>query len=127
MEELSVESFETWNNWAQTIAFGLAALAGLILFGHIMKLSSMKDAKSKYDYINRSEINILLTAGIFLIIGTSFYLNGTIQELTILTLFTRVFVSIMMGLILYVIIQNLLKFYYPFYIEQRLYFTDSII
>ena len=120
MEELSVESFETWNNWAQTIAFGLAALSGLILLGHIMKLSSMKDAKSKYDYINRSEINILLTAGIFLIIGTAFYLNGSIQELTILTLFSRVFVSIMMGLILYVIIQNLLKFYYPFYIEQRL-------
>jgi hypothetical protein len=120
MEELSVESFETWNNWSQTIAFGLAALAGLIFLGHIVKLSSVKDAKTKYDYINRSEISVLLTMGIFLIVGGAFYANASIQELTILTLFMRVFMSIMMGLIIYVIIQNLLKFYYPFYIERRL-------
>jgi DNA-directed RNA polymerase subunit RPC12/RpoP len=120
MEELSVESFETWNNWSQTIAFGLAALSGLIFLGHVLKLGSLNDAKTKYDYINRSEINVLLTVGIFLIIGAGFYFNSAIQELTIMTLFVRVFMTIMMSLIMYVIIQNLLKFYYPFYIERRL-------
>jgi DNA-directed RNA polymerase subunit RPC12/RpoP len=120
MEELSVESFETWNTWAQYIAMAFAALAGLIVLGHIIRLGGTRDAKKKYDYINRSEINTLLAAGVVLIIGGAFYFNSNIVELTILMVFVRVFVTIMMGLIMGVIIHNLLKFYYPFYIERRL-------
>lgn len=120
MEETSVQSFATWNMWAQYIAFGLAAISVLILLGHLIKLGATSDSKSKYDYINRSEINILMTCGVLLIIAGGFYANSNITELTVLWLFVRIFVTISMGLIIGVVIQNLLKFYYPFYIEKRL-------
>ena len=120
MEETSAQSFETWNTWAQYIAYGLTGLAVLIFLGHIIKLATTSDSKAKYDYINRSEIGVLLTSSIFLISAGAFFANSLIAELTVLWLFVRLFVTICMGLIIGVIIQNLLKFYYPFYIEKRL-------
>ncbi len=120
MNATSVQSFETWNTWALYIAYGLSGLAILIFLGHIIKLAATSDSKTKYDYINRSEISILMTASIFLIAAGGFFANSFISELSILWLFVRLFVTICMGLIIGVIIQNLLKFYYPFYIEKRL-------
>lgn len=120
MNTTSTQSFEAWNMWAQYIAYGLAALSVIILIAHILKLAATSDSKTKYDYINRSEINILMTCSVLLIIGGGFYANSYITELSILWLFVRLFVTISMGLIIGVIVQNLLKFYYPFYIEKRL-------
>jgi len=120
MEETSTQSFETWNMWAQYLAFGLAVISLLILLGHILKLAATSDSKSKYDYINRSEINILMTCSVLLIIAGGFYANSFISQLGMLWLFVRIFVTVSMGLIIGVIVQNLLKFYYPFYIEKRL-------
>ncbi len=120
MEETSTQSFEAWNMWAIYIAYGLAALSVIILIAHILKLSATSDSKTKYDYINKSEINILMTCSVLLISAGGFYANAYITELSILWLFVRLFVTISMGLIIGVIVQNLLKFYYPFYIEKRL-------
>lgn len=120
MAESLMESFDAWNMWAKYIAYALTGVSLLIFLGHVLKLATTSDSKTKYDYINRSEINILMTCGILLIIAGGFYANSFIGELNILWLFVRVFVTISMGLIIGVIIQNLLKFYYPFYIEKRL-------
>ena len=120
MEETSLQSFESWNMWAQYIAFILAGLSVLIFLGHLIKLAATSDSKTKYDYINRAEINILMTSAVILIVAGGFFANSNITELNTLWLFVRVFVTISMGLIIGVIVQNLLKFYYPFYIEKRL-------
>ncbi|TRX62779.1 hypothetical protein FNH22_01400 [Fulvivirga sp. M361] len=120
MDETSIQSFESWNTWTQYAAFCLVGLSILIFLGHLIKLSSTGDSKTKYDYINRNEINILMACGVLLILAGASYANSFISELTTLWLFVRVFVTISMGLIIGVIIQNLLKFYYPFYIEKRL-------
>ncbi len=120
MTETSTQSFEAWNMWAQYIAYGLAGLSVLILIAHLIKLATTSDSKTKYDYINRTEINVLMTCSVILIIGGGFYANSYIVELGILWLFVRLFVTISLGLIIGVIVQNLLKFYYPFYIEKRL-------
>jgi hypothetical protein len=120
MEETSTQSFEAWNMWAQYIAYSLAGLSVIILIAHIIKLAATSDSKTKYDYINRSEINILMACSVLLIIGGGFYANSYIVELSILWMFVRLFVTVSMGLIIGVIVQNLLKFYYPFYIEKRL-------
>jgi hypothetical protein len=120
MEESLTQSFEAWNMWAQYLAYGLAVLSVVILIAHILKLAATSDSKTKYDYINRKEINILMACSVLLIVGGGFYANSYIVELSILWLFVRLFVTISMGLIIGVIVQNLLKFYYPFYIEKRL-------
>ncbi|MEM1406444.1 MAG: hypothetical protein AAGG59_06700 [Bacteroidota bacterium] len=120
MEDPSLQSYESWNMWAQYIAFILAGLSVLILLSHLIKLAATSDSKTKYDYINRAEINFLMTSAIILIVAGGFFANSNVTELGVLWLFVRVFVTVSMGLIIGVIVQNLLKFYYPFYIEKRL-------
>lgn len=119
MEEIAAQ-YESWNKLAQNIAFGAWGLAVLIVLGHLLKLAITSDPKSKYDYINKSEINLLWIASIILIIGCCFFANSGITELNTLWIVVRLFITISMGLIAALIVQNLLKFYYPFFIEKRL-------
>ena len=120
MEQVQVQDFSSWNAMAKNIAYGAWAIAVLIVIAHVIRLATMNDAKVKYDFINRSEIKTLWIASIILIIGCCFYANSNITELSILWVFVRTFVTVCMGLIVALIIQNLLKFYYPFFIEKRL-------
>ena len=60
-------SLEGWNSIAIYIAAGFAGIGVLIMLVHWMKLSSTKDFKAKYDYINAKEINLLWTTSIALI------------------------------------------------------------
>lgn len=92
----------------------------MIVLGHLIKLSITKEAKEKYDYINKSEINLLWIASVILVIGCCFFANSNISELNALWIFVRLFVTVSMGLIVALVIQNLLKFYYPFFVEKRL-------
>lgn len=112
--------FASWNNLAANIAYFGWALGLLIIVGYMVRLASIGDSKDKYDFINRHEINWLWVAAISIIAGTCFYANSSIISITWLWIFVRVFVSISMGMITALIIQNLLKFYYPFFIEKRL-------
>lgn len=120
MEPVNLQQFETWNAMARNIAFISWAVAILVVIYHVVRLSTMNDAKSKYDYINRSEIKTLWIASIILIVGCCFYANANIVELSALWVFVRFFTTFAMGMIVALIFQNLLKFYYPFFIEQRL-------
>ena len=115
-----VSQYDSWNAMAKNIAYGTWAIAVLIVIGHVIRLSTMGDAKIKYDFINRSEIKTLWIASIILIIGCCFYANANITELNAVWIFVRIFTTVCMGLIVALIVQNLLKFYYPFFIEKRL-------
>ena len=115
-----IAQYASWNEMAQKIALALWAVAVLIVIGHIVKLSITNDAKAKYDYINRLEIKTLWIASIVLILGSCFYFNSNVVELNAVWFFVRVFVTFSMGMIVALILQNLLKFYYPFFIEKRL-------
>ena len=114
------EQYAPWNEMAKNIAYGAWAIAVLIVIGHIIRLATMNDAKVKYDFINRSEIMTLWIASVILIIGCCFFANSRIEELSAVWIFVRVFLTVSMGMIVALIVQNLLKFYYPFYIEKRL-------
>lgn len=118
--DLIAAQYDEWNAMAQKIAYVLWGISVLIVIGHVIKLAVTSDAKIKYDYINRSEIKWLWIAAIILIIGACFYANSNITELNALWIFVRVFTTASMGMIVALIVQNLLKFYYPFFIEKRL-------
>ena len=115
-----VQNYDAWNAMAQNIAFVCWIVGLLIALGYYISLSSTKGSKEKYDFINKYEINSLWAAVIVLIVGGCFFANSAITNLTPVLIGVRVFVTAAMGLIVAVIIQNLLKFYYPFYIEKRL-------
>lgn len=119
-EVLDPHKYDSWNNLAANLAYLCWAVGILIVLGYLVKLATTSDAKAKYDFINKTEINLLWIASIILIVGGCFYANSTIIELSPLWIFVRLFVTSMMGMIVALIIQNLLKFYYPFFIEKRL-------
>lgn len=118
--ELPQQDFTAWNSLAQNIAFVCWAVGVLIALGYYIMLTTTKGSKDKYDFINKHEIRSLWIAVVILIAGGCFFANSAITSLTPVMIGVRIFVTAAMGLIVAVIIQNLLKFYYPFYIEKRL-------
>ena len=89
----------------------------LILIG---RLIITQDPKKKYDFINGSEIPFLWRSVLLLIIAVAFFVNTLFDNTLPVWIGVRAFVTIMMGLIVGLSIFNILKFYYPFYIEKRL-------
>jgi len=120
MEEIVTQNFDAWNAMAKSVAYVAWAVSILIVIYHVIRLATINDAKVKYDYINRSEIRTLWIAAIILIVGCCFYANSNIQKLNTLWIFVLGFTTFAMGMIVALIVQNMLKFYYPFFIEKRL-------
>lgn len=120
MEEIDPHKYDAWNNLALNLALVCWAIGILVVLGYIVKLNSTGGSKNKYDFINRHEIKVLWIATIILILGGCFFVNANVTELTTLWIFVRVFTTVMFGILVAMIIQNLLKFYYPFFIERRL-------
>ena len=117
---INPHKYDSWNALAANLAYVCWAAGILIVLGYFIRLATNGDNKDKYDFINKYEISVLWIATIIIITGAGFYFNSNIVELKTVFIFVRPFLTIMMGLISAVIIQNLLKFYYPFYIEKRL-------
>ncbi len=109
--------------WYQAGPYAVMAAGGIglaILLYYIVRLSAQKEKKDSYDFIIRNEIDMLWYSAIAIITAAALYANTIAIEAEPLWIFARIFVSIMFAIILGVIVQNLLKFYYPFYIEKRL-------
>jgi hypothetical protein len=111
---------ETWNKWGRIVSYGLVAIAAIILVFHFLSLLSKRDFKKRYDFINKHEIDNLWYASVVLLFAIGIYINTLVQEGELVWVLVRLFVTVMMALIVGVIISNILKFYYPFYVEKRL-------
>jgi hypothetical protein len=116
----TLPAYDSWNQLAANIAFGAWGLGLLVILGYLVRLLTITESKDKYDFINRYEIRVLWIASIILIVGACFFVNSNIIQLSNLWIFVYVFTTISMGMIVALIVQNLLKFYYPFFIEKRL-------
>ncbi|HLF33574.1 MAG TPA: hypothetical protein VI583_05030 [Cyclobacteriaceae bacterium] len=111
---------DEWNAIGKPLAMAVIAAGFLVVLYHFLRLLLTSDLKKRYDYINKNEIKTLWIGFLFMIIGLAIFTNTLVREGEIIWLLVRIFVTIMMGLIVAVIISNLLKFYYPFYVEKRL-------
>jgi hypothetical protein len=116
----TLPAYDSWNQLAANVAFGAWGLGLLVILGYLVRLMTIGESKDKYDFINRYEIRVLWIASIILIVGACFFVNSNIIQLTNLWIFVYVFTTVSMGMIVALIVQNLLKFYYPFFIEKRL-------
>ena len=124
-EPISSAFLSTWNTYGLFAAYAVAAIGVLILIGYYLKLATTKDFKARYDYINMHEINLLWYGLLMIFIALTIWINtgNVLQErlqANWLYFFVALFVTVMMGMIIVVILQNILKFYYPFFIEKRL-------
>ncbi len=120
MQEISPSLLESWNTYGKYASYVLVVVGLIIVLYHFIRLGSIGDKKSKYDYINKNEINFLWYASLLIIIGAAVYSNTLVDKTGMLWFFVRIFVSSMLAIIAGVVVQNVLKFYYPFYIEKRL-------
>lgn len=112
--------YDSWNALATNLAFVFWAAALLIALAYFIRLNGIGGNKNKYDFINKYEIRWLWIATIVFVIGLCCYFNSTIENMNPVLFFVRAFTTIAFGLVVALIIQNLLKFYYPFFIEKRL-------
>ncbi|NJN42466.1 MAG: hypothetical protein HC811_09845 [Flammeovirgaceae bacterium] len=113
-------SYDYWNNLASNIALACWALGLVITLLYVARLSLMSDNKASYDFINRNEIKVLWISSVIMVLGACFYANSNIEVLDTLWITVRIFMTFAMGVMVALIVQNLLKFYYPFFIEKRL-------
>ncbi|MEO9474324.1 MAG: hypothetical protein ABJG41_02285 [Cyclobacteriaceae bacterium] len=119
-ETISPSLLLNWNTYAQLVAFAVIGVGVIILLGHYLKLLTTGDFKTRYDYINMHEINLLWYGFLLILIGVALFFNTLADKTTWLWFFVILFVSAMLAMIIGVVVQNILKFYYPFFIEKRL-------
>ncbi|MFY0686025.1 MAG: hypothetical protein JXQ90_02610 [Cyclobacteriaceae bacterium] len=117
---ISPELLAAWNKYGFYLAVTVAAVGLIVLIGHYLKLLTTRDYKTRYDYINMHEINLMWYGALLIIVGLSVWANTMVDSTTWLWFAVRLFISAMVAMIIGVVIQNLLKFYYPFFIEKRL-------
>ncbi len=120
MNKIDEGLLSTWNLYGHYVSYAIAGVGVLILLVHYVKLMVTRDFKAKYDYINMYEIKLLWYAALLIIIAGAVFANTLYRESGMLWFFVRLFMSTMFAIIAGVIVQNILKFYYPFYIEKRL-------
>jgi hypothetical protein len=120
MEEAPLEFIESWNYWAKNAAFAFIGIAVLRILFHFIKLSTTKDLKSRYDFINEKEISTLWSATVMILMGLSLLVNSFLFEVGLFWFIIRWFSTLSIAFVLGVVANNMYKFYYPFYIEKRL-------
>ncbi len=121
MENDTLNFLATWNTWGQIASIIAASLGILVALYYFVKLVTIKDYKKKYDFINLNEINLLWISSLFLIIAGSIYVNTLVAKPDLVWFIVRIFVSVMFALIVGVAVSNVLRVYYPSYIEKRLH------
>ncbi|EMR03410.1 hypothetical protein [Cesiribacter andamanensis] len=113
-------ALQTWYEIGATVSMGVAGLGVAILLAYAIRLAAQREKKEKYDFINRLEIDTLWYVALAFIAAGALYANTFYVEAEPLWVFVRLFVTVMMGIIIGVIAQNILRFYYPFFVEKRL-------
>ena len=120
MLETPLEFIDSWNSWARIIAISFFVLSLLVSLRYWLRLLTTKDPKTKYDLINEKEITAYRTSSAFILISAAFFANSFLPEIGVFWFSIRAITTISLAVVLGVILQNVLKFYYPFYVEKRL-------
>jgi len=120
MLETPLEFIDSWNQWAKIVALTFLAISLFLFLKYFLRMIVLKDPKAKYDLINENEIKAYRGGSAFFIIAVAFFANSFLPEIGIFWFSIRMISTISLGVILGVVLQNVLKFYYPFFVEKRL-------
>lgn len=120
MDLYEIIDLTQWNPIGKNITFILLGISGTILFVHVVGLLWRRNYKKRYDYINQYEIKLLWYSSLVAVVAAAVYVNTLAPDVGLLWLMVQTFVTVMMALIVALFFNNVLRFYYPFYVEKRL-------
>ncbi len=112
--------------WTQAMIIGaiVMLLAGVILYlWHHLRVSSIRDYKAKYDYINAREVKhyryVFLCFGLSVMMAINLYGMGEDLEMG-LWFFIRLFISVAGGTLVVYVAYLVLEYYYPTVLTRKL-------
>lgn len=115
---------EYWDSLMRIGAYASIGVAFLIFLYYEVKVSSIKDLKEKYDFVNLHEIKYFWYSIICLIFALGFFINSIATETIITTsmlwFYVRLFITASYLVISYFIFYGMVRVYYPKNVEKRL-------
>jgi hypothetical protein len=116
--------FQSWKVWMQFGAVASLALSFLVFLFYFIRYLSIKDLKSKYDFVNLNEINYFMIGGYLVVIAGWFFLNSLFGDKVQVE--PGIFIARLLGTLIFasiflVVVYNVLKIYYPSILEKKLH------
>ncbi|MDH5474124.1 MAG: hypothetical protein OEX22_00380 [Cyclobacteriaceae bacterium] len=112
--------------WSLIMVYGAVALlfiAMAVVITHHIKVSSIKDYKLKYEYINKNEIRWYKFTYILIGIAVAFICNTYSNETVMLNyawFFVRFFIAMCIGTLVGYVSILIVKYYYPGKMQKKL-------
>ncbi len=124
MEKNNYEQFLIAWDLIVLILAGLSVAIGiLILIVHRARLSSLKEYKEKYDYLNANDTKMIFYSIIAFAVGITLFIN-TVQSSTVsisyIWFLVRLFIALCFGTLVIYVSYLMLKFAYPSNLEKKL-------
>lgn len=114
----------SWNNYMQLVALLSLIAALVVLVAYEFNKLRIKDFKARYDFMTRNEIKFFWYVVILLIVGIIFMFNTIISDWVeqkgVLWFGGRAFLSICVGILVYYILDTLVRIYYVGIVEKKL-------
>ena len=106
------------------ILAALSMITGIVIFiVHKVRISSLKEYKLKYDYINANDRKMLYKTIVAISIGITLYINTlypSVVKLSFLWFPVRMFISLCIGTLCIYVSYLMLKYAYPTKVEKKL-------
>jgi hypothetical protein len=121
----NIESFlGTWNQVMMYATYGMIVIGLVTFFFHEFKLMMMRDPKEKYDYINHTEINVFTRSALAYVLSATLFFNTLGNDMIVkegmFGFVIRIFITACFFTVAYYLLANLIKIYYPTYLERKL-------
>jgi hypothetical protein len=100
------------------------ALSFLVFLFYFIRYYSIRDLKTKYDFVNLNEINYLMIGGYLIVIAGWFFLNSLFGDKVQVEpgiFIARLLGTLIFASIFFVVVYNVLKIYYPSILEKKLH------
>lgn len=113
-----------WNRYMTLLSVASTVIAFIILIFHELRKINIKEFKERYDFITSNEIRFLWYFLITLLAGLVFYSNTLISEWIekkgLIWFAGRFFISICAGILIYQLLDSLVRIYYVGKLEAKL-------
>ncbi|MBM3178293.1 MAG: hypothetical protein FJZ78_09830 [Bacteroidetes bacterium] len=121
---MNPEFLASWNNFMQTAALISLGAAIVVLAVYEFNKLKISDFKTRYDFMTRNEIKFFWYVVILLIAGIIFIFNTINSDWVgskgILWFGGRAFLAVSLGILVYYILDTLVRIYYMGIVEKKL-------